>query len=137
MAIRIAPRPARRGGARFPDIGGYGNREYGNRVGAFRVFEVLDKYRITPTVAMDKFVADNYPTLFKESQQRGAEFVAHGLSQRRIIHAGMSETEERDYIRDSVAALAKATGVRPLGGRARRFQESTHTPNLVAAEGLR
>jgi hypothetical protein len=43
-------------------------------------------------------MADHYPTLAKEGQRRGAEFIAHGLSRRRIIHTGMSEDEERDYI---------------------------------------
>jgi len=38
----------------FPDIGGYGNHEYGNRVGIFRILAVLDKYGITPTLALDK-----------------------------------------------------------------------------------
>ena len=33
---------------RFPDIGGYGNHEYGNRVGIFRILAVLDKYGIKP-----------------------------------------------------------------------------------------
>ena len=50
----------------FPDIGGYGNHEYGNRVGIFRIFAVLDKYGITPTLALDKAMADHYPTLVKE-----------------------------------------------------------------------
>ena len=45
----------------FPDIGGYGNHEYGNRVGIFRILAVLDKYGITPTLALDKAVADHYP----------------------------------------------------------------------------
>ena len=45
----------------FPDIGGYGNHEYGNRVGIFRILAVLDKYGITPTLARDKAVADHYP----------------------------------------------------------------------------
>ena len=79
----------------FPDIGGYGNHEYGNRVGIFRILAVLDKYGITPTLALDKAVADHYPILVKEGQKRGAEFIAHGLSRRRIIHIGMSEDEER------------------------------------------
>jgi peptidoglycan/xylan/chitin deacetylase (PgdA/CDA1 family) len=55
---------------------------------------VLDKYGITPTLALDRAVADHYPTLVKEGQSRGAEFIAHGLSRRRIIHIGMSEDEE-------------------------------------------
>src|SRR5438105_809170 len=61
----------------FPDIGGYGNHEYGNRVGIFRILAVLDKYGMTPTLALDKAVADHYPTLVKEGQRRGAEFIAH------------------------------------------------------------
>src|SRR5437899_6195331 len=93
----------------FPDIGGYGNHEYGNRVGIFRILAVLDKYGITPTLALDKAVADHYPTLVEEGQRRGAEFLAHGLSRRRLIHIGMSEDEEREYIRISIAAAARAT----------------------------
>ena len=80
---------------RFPDIGGYGNHEYGNRVGIFRILAALDKYGIKPTLALDKAVADHYPFLIKEGQKRDAEFIAHGLSRRRIIHIGMSEDEER------------------------------------------
>ena len=56
----------------FPDIGGYGNPEYGNRVGILRILAVLDKHGITPTLALDKAVADHYPTLVKEGQRRGA-----------------------------------------------------------------
>src|SRR6516164_7666376 len=73
----------------FPDIGGYGNHEYGNRVGVFRILAVLDKYGIKPTLALDKAVADHYPYLVKEGIKRDAEFIAHGLSRRRIIHIGM------------------------------------------------
>jgi peptidoglycan/xylan/chitin deacetylase (PgdA/CDA1 family) len=125
------------GGGRFPDIGGYGNREYGNRVGVFRVFQLLDTYGIKPTVAMDKTVAENYPSLVTESQQREAEFVAHGISPRHIIHAGMTEDEETEYIRTSVDALTKATGTPPQGWLSPGSHESMNTPNLVAAAGLR
>ena len=102
----------------FPDIGGYGNHEYGNRVGVFRVLAVLDKYAIKPTLALDKAVADHYPFLVREGQKRGAEFIAHGLSRRRIIHIGMSEDEERQYIHASIEAVLKATGTRPSAGPA-------------------
>ena len=121
----------------FPDIGGYGNHEYGNRVGVFRILAVLDKYGIKPTLALDKAVADHYPYLVKEGLKRDAEFIAHGLSRRRIIHIGMSEDEEREYIRDSIEAVEKATGNRPIGWSGPDFQETPNTPNLLAAEGIR
>jgi allantoinase len=122
---------------RFPDIGGYGNHEYGNRVGVFRVFDLLDKYGIRPTLALDKAVADHYPTLIKEGQKRGGEFIAHGLSRRRIIHIGMSEAEERQYIKDSIAAVEKATGKKPVGWLGPDYQETMITPHLLAEEGIR
>ena len=120
----------------FPDIGGYGNHEYGNRVGIFRILAVLDKYGIKPTLALDKAVADHYPFLVAEGQKRGAEFIAHGLSRRRIIHVGMSEDEERQYIRASIEAVEGATGKRPPGWSGPDFQETPNTPNLLAAEGM-
>ena len=100
----------------FPDIGGYGNHEYGNRLEIFRILRVLDKYEIAPTLALDRAVADHYPTLVKEGQERGAEFIAHGLSRRRIIHIGTSEDEEREHIRASIAAVERATGTRQVYG---------------------
>ena len=121
----------------FPDIGGYGNHEYGNRVGVFRILAVLDKHSIKPTLALDKAVADHYPFLVKEGQRRGAEFIAHGLSRRRILHIGMSEDKEREYIRASIAAVETATGMRPIGWSGPDFQETPNTPNLLAAEGIR
>ena len=121
----------------FPDIGGYGNHEYGNRVGIFRILAVLDEYGIKPTLALDKAVADHYPVLVKECQKRDAEFIAHGLSRRRIIHIGMSEDEERQYIRASIEAVERATSKRPIGWSGPDFQEMPNTPNLLAAEGIR
>ena len=137
-ALWAAPRGCGAGTSRhFPDIGGYGNHEYGNRVGIFRILAVLDKYGIKPTLALDKAVADHYPFLIKEGQRRDAEFIAHGLSRRRLIHIGMSEDEERQYIRDSIAAVEQATGKRPVGWSGPDFQETPNTPDLLAAEGIR
>ena len=97
----------------FPDIGGYGNHEYGNRVGIFRILAVLDKYGIKPTLALDKAIADHYPFLIKEGQKRNAEFIAHGLTRRQIIHTGMSEEEERQYIRDLDRGCREGDGQAP------------------------
>jgi allantoinase len=124
------------GTERFPDIGTYGNHEYGNRVGVFRIFDVLDKYGIVPTLALDAMTADNYPYLVAAGQDRGAEFIAHGIGRREIIHAGLSEEQERRYIQTSIAAVEKATGTRPAGWLGPDFQETVNTPHLLAAEGI-
>jgi allantoinase len=73
----------------------------------------------------------------QEGQRRNAEFIAHGLSRRRLLHIGMSEDEERQYIRAAIAAVEQATGTRPVGWSGPDFQETPRTPDLLAAEGIR
>ena len=45
----------------YPDMRNFSQREYGNRVGIFRIMDLLDKHGIPATVAMDAAVAANYP----------------------------------------------------------------------------
>ena len=64
--------------------------------------------------------------------------IAHGESPRKPIHYKMSVEAERSYIRESIEAVAKATGRRPIGWLGPKFgEESMNTPALLAAEGIR
>ncbi|GIT01551.1 MAG: hypothetical protein CM1200mP27_01760 [Chloroflexota bacterium] len=49
----------------FPDFPRFSHREYGHRVGIFRVLDVLQKLGINATVAMDSQTAEHYPYLVK------------------------------------------------------------------------
>ena len=131
------PSPGGLGRGTFPDLRSYSHHEYGNRVGIFRVLDILDRYGIPPTVAMDATVAKNYPLLIEECDKRGAEFIGHGQTVNRMITSDMSEEEERQYIRESVGALEEATGTRPEGWFGPEYGESTRTPSLLASEGIR
>ena len=131
------PSPGGLGRGTFPDLRSYSHHEYGNRVGIFRVLNILDKYGITPTIALDATVAKNYPFVVEECQKRGAEFIGHGQTVNRMITSNMSEEEERQYIQESIAAVEEATGKRPVGWLGPEYGESTRTPGLLAAEGIR
>ena len=98
-----------------PDYVRLTHREYGHRVGIFRVLDVLEKHRIPATIAMDALTAEHYPYLVRHCRERGAEFIGHGVSVSRMITSNMSEAEERDYIRTAIDTLQQATGSVPLG----------------------
>ena len=121
----------------FPDNHHFSRREYGNRVGIFRVMDVLDKYGIRATVAMDATVAQNYPYVVQECLRRGWEFIGHGISVNRMITSNMSEEEEQGYIRTALSAVEQAVGRRPTGWLGPEYGESTRTPALLAKEGIR
>ena len=114
----------------------WSHHEYGHRVGIFSVMDVLDKHGIRATVAMDGATAENYPFIVQECQKRGWEFIAHGLTLQRPITSRMTEEQERAYVRGSIAAVQRGTGIRPVGWLGIDFNESARTPELLADEGI-
>jgi allantoinase len=126
----LDPRP-------FPDYARLSHREYGHRVGIFRVLDVLERHRIKATVAMDVFTAENYPYLVRHCRQRGCEIIAHGISVSRMITGKMSEQEERQYIQDAVERLRHAAGAAAVGWLGPEYGESERTPQLLAEAGIR
>jgi peptidoglycan/xylan/chitin deacetylase (PgdA/CDA1 family) len=129
-AAGMVPRP-------YPDYSRLTHREYGHRVGIFRLLDVLDKHGITPTIAMDALTAEHYPYLVRHCLQRGCEFIAHGVAATRMVTSKMSEPEERDYIHTAIDTLARATGGNPpVGWLGPEYGESSRTPQLLARAGI-
>ena len=122
---------------RFPDYMRLSHRDYGHRVGIFRVLDVLQKYGIKPTIALDAFSAEHYPFLVNHCIQRGCEIIGHGISVSQMITSEMSEPQERQYIHDSVEALKLHTGAAPAGWLGAEYGESARTPQLLSQEGIR
>lgn len=82
----------------FPDYARLSHREYGHRVGIFRLLDILEKHNVPATIAMDAITAENYPYLVRHCIDRGCEIIGHGVSVSRMITSNMSEIEEREYI---------------------------------------
>jgi len=101
----VAPRP-------YPDYALLTHREYGHRVGVFRVLDVLEKYGITPTVAMDALTSAHYPYPVRHCLQRGCERIGHGIGVR-VIKSTMPEQQEQADIQQAVETLQRATGPAP------------------------
>jgi allantoinase len=123
-------------GSFHPDYRTWTQREYGNRVGIFRVLDVLDRYQIKATVAVNASAAERYPYLIAQCRKRGYEFIGHGSHATRMLTSRMSEAEERTAIGDALDVLQKATGTRPRGWHGQDYGESARTPVLLAEAGL-
>ena len=121
----------------YPDYPLLSHREYGHRVGIFRVLDVLGKHGVTATVPMDALTAEHYPYLVRHCQGRGCEIIGHGISVSRMITSDMSEEEEQGYIQQSIDSLRLATGSSPAGWLGPEYGESARTPQLLARAGIR
>ena len=120
----------------FPDYPRFSHREYGHRVGIFRVLDTLERLKIKATVAMDTQTAEGYPYLVKHCQDRGCEIIAHGVSGSQMISGHMSTEEEAGFIRSSLDAMKQATGAVPRGWFGTDYGESERTPVLLREAGI-
>ncbi len=121
----------------YPDYARYSHRDYGHRVGIFRVLDTLERHGIKPTIAMDAQTAEEYPYLVRHCLDRGCEIIGHGISASQMISSNMPVEEEADYIQKAIEALRKATGSAPAGWMGPEYGESAHTPQLLAKAGIK
>ncbi len=120
-----------------PDVHLTSPREYGNRVGIYRVMEVMDRYAVRASAAIDAGVAEAYPHLVQESMDRGWDLIAHGTRSSRMVTEEMGEDEERRSIAESMHAIAAAAGHDPSGWMGVEYGESSRTVPLLAEANLR
>lgn len=125
---------------RDPDPLNEGWRDYGNRVGVWRIMELMDKFRIRPSVLLNADACRFYPRIIQEGNRRNWNWVAHGKNS--SMFAGgdqpqMTMEEERRYLRDILQTIQRATGkackgwLGPLG-----LSETYNTLDLLADEGI-
>jgi peptidoglycan/xylan/chitin deacetylase (PgdA/CDA1 family) len=89
-------------------------REYGNRIGVWRVLDLLDRLRLPASVAVNLLAARRHPEIVEACRHRGFEPVAHGISASRMVTSRMTEAQERAEIasvRDALEPIwPSATG---------------------------
>jgi allantoinase len=120
----------------YPDLRHYTLRDYGNRVGIFRIMKALEKHGIRPTVAVNAAVAVRYPSLIKECTQRGWEIMANGLDMDHLHHGGLAVDDEKKLIDTTLDILRRASGQAVRGWLSPAKSESAATLDLLGAAGL-
>src|SRR5262245_17145182 len=83
----LEERPAGYGAAaKIPDVVMWSDRDYGNRVGIWRLMEVLDRYRIRASVALNSLLCDHHPVIIEEGNKRKWEWMGHNESNTRRLN---------------------------------------------------
>ena len=123
-------------GTKPPDVPTWAVRDYGNRVGVFRLMKVLDRYGIRGTVALNSSLCARHPEIIEEGRARKWEWMGHCETNTKRLNEVPPE-EERRIVRDSLATIERATGARPAGWLGSGLQETWDTLDLLAAEGCR
>ena len=129
--------PSRKAWSRpHPDVTGYAYRDYGNRVGHWRMMELMDKYRIRGSISLSVALIDHHPEIIQACVERDWEFFSHGIYNTRYAY-GMDEAQERAIIQDSIETVRKATGQTIAGWLAPALTHTERTMDLLAEAGLK
>ncbi len=118
-----------------PDVYEYAMRDYGSRVGIWRMMDVLDKHNLRATVALNADVCKFEPQIIKAGVERNWDWMGHGISNSERL-VGLDEAEERKLIQSVVATIKENTGAPPSGWLGPGLGETQNTPDLLAEAGV-
>ena len=116
----------------YPDLRHFTVRDYGNRVGVFRILKELEDEKVKASFAISGEVARRYPPLIKIIIAAGHEIVAHGISTDHIHHEALSAKEETVLIKNTLACF----DTMPSGWMSPARGQSSRTLELLSNAGL-
>jgi peptidoglycan/xylan/chitin deacetylase (PgdA/CDA1 family) len=123
-------------GGLIPDVLTWATRDYGNRVGIWRLMEVMARHGVRGTVALNSEVCDAHPEIIDEAKKLGWEFMGHNQSNVRRLNK-LAEGTEREVVRATVERIAAATGRKVAGWLGSGLQETWHTLDYLAEFGCK
>jgi len=119
-----------------PDLVNTAWRDYGNRIGAFRIFDMLAALGIPPTVLLNTDVYDEAPAVLEAARRARSEIVGHGRSNSDSLPQ-LAPDAEREYLRDVAERIRAHEGAAPGGWSSPWLSHTRNTLNLLADNGYR
>jgi len=132
----LAANPMAKTPEKAPTIRTWGVRDYGNRVGVFRMMDLLSKYGIRATASLNADLCDQHPQIVEDALKLDWEFLAHNRTNAVWLSA-IPPDEERDFIRYCIERVTRATGKRPTGWLSSAMDETWNTLDHLVAEKVR
>ena len=127
---RVPPNPQET----LPDVPTWSVRDYGNRIGVFRLMRVLDRYNFRATVALNSDLCAHHPIIIEEGRARQWEWMGHNESNARRLNQ-LPDGQEPRVIRNTLDTIERATGQRPSGWLGSGLQETWDTLDHLVAAG--
>jgi allantoinase len=125
--------PTYRGGP--PTTRNYAWRDYGNRIGIWRLFSLLEELKLPASILLNSEVARLYPDIVAKIKQRGDDVLGHGRTNAETLGSPQWEMDEARMIADCTEIIEKYVGVRPTGWMGPGAAESKMSPDLLKEAG--
>tara|TARA_R110002020_G_scaffold475604_1_gene711225 strand:- start:33979 stop:34863 length:885 start_codon:yes stop_codon:yes gene_type:complete len=117
-----------------PDVLNYAWRDYGNRVGAWRMLEMFDALDLPASIIANSAMYGYAPELMAAFRARGDEVVGHGRTNSER-QSTLGRNDEAALIAEATKILSDAEGTAPQGWLSPWIAETHATPDLLAEAG--
>jgi allantoinase len=121
-------------GAGAPDVRNHSRRDYGNRVGIWRLMDVMEKHGVRGTVALNGEVGKFYPRIMKACADLHWELMGHGLTNS-VMLTGMSEQQENAVIAET-KTIIESYGQQMRGWLGPGLTETFNSIDLLRKNGV-
>lgn len=128
--------PVLGGALPMPDHRNWSWREYGNRVGFWRLLELFDELGLPAAQLVNSYLYETHPDIPAAIRKRGDEFVGHGRTNSEKPGA-RSEDDERTLIAEATAAIERHEKRPPAGWMTPLMMPSSVTLDLLKEAGYR
>lgn len=119
----------------YPDLRHFTTRDYGNRVGVFRILDALKAAGLTATFPVNAVLLDRVRPLVDAILADGHEIAAYGWEADGIHWSGLERGVEAEWIARTREAFEKA-GLKPRAWMSPARQQSFQTLKLIAQAGF-
>ena len=119
-----------------PDVLNSSWRDYGNRVGAWRLLELFKQQQLPLSLLINSELYGVAPKLIAAFREHGAEIASHGRTNSEH-QAGLNERDERALIEAVTATFVQHEGAPPAGWLSPWIAETERTPDLLDEAGYR
>jgi peptidoglycan/xylan/chitin deacetylase (PgdA/CDA1 family) len=123
--------------ARIPDFNNYSWREYGHRVGVWRIYDIFDEAGVPASCTVNGILCEKHPQIVTAAASRDWELIAHNYIQTEfLINYRDDRAKEREVLKRTIDLIEKTTGRRPRGWLSSSLRCTVNTSDIIKELGL-
>jgi allantoinase len=120
-----------------PDFPNYTWREYGQRVGVWRLFDLFDSLGVTPSCTINAVTALRRRAMVDAALKRGCEILAHNYEQGELLTDAAFDIErEQSIIERTLEVYEQVCGRKAKGWLSSSLRGTLNTAGILAKHGL-
>lgn len=123
--------------ANVPDFPNFTWREYGQRIGIWRLYDLFDEMGVAASCTANAVTFERRSAMVEACLERGWELLAHNFEQGELLtNFAHDPDKERDVILRSIETYEKHTGHRPKGWLSSSLRGTLNTAGILADQGF-